>query len=103
VLAALAPNTPLRDKLVEIAPTTIPNAVTSAVHDRMPVILERDSYDLWLDPGMRDAGTACEMLKPYDVRLMRCYPISTRINHVGNDDEECSAPIELTESQSHLF
>ena len=31
--------------------TTTPNAVTSAVHDRMPVILDPDSYDLWLDPG----------------------------------------------------
>jgi hypothetical protein len=26
------------------------------------------------------------MLKPYDARLMRCYPISTRINHVANDE-----------------
>src|SRR5215471_6853266 len=31
--------------------TTIPNAVTARVHDRMPVILDRDDYDLWLDPG----------------------------------------------------
>jgi putative SOS response-associated peptidase YedK len=31
--------------------TTTPNAVTSAVHDRMPVILDPDNYDLWLDPG----------------------------------------------------
>jgi putative SOS response-associated peptidase YedK len=38
--------------------TTTPNAVTSAVHDRMPVILDPDSYDLWLDPGMRDASAA---------------------------------------------
>jgi putative SOS response-associated peptidase YedK len=30
--------------------TTTPNAVTSGVHDRMPVILDSDSYDLWLDP-----------------------------------------------------
>jgi putative SOS response-associated peptidase YedK len=29
--------------------TTTPNAVTATVHDRMPVILERESYDLWLD------------------------------------------------------
>ena len=29
-------------------------------------------------------------MKPYDARLMRCYPVSTRINHVANDDEECS-------------
>ena len=31
--------------------TTTPNAVTSAVHDRMPVILDPDYYDLSLDPG----------------------------------------------------
>jgi putative SOS response-associated peptidase YedK len=83
--------------------TTTPNAVTSRVHDRMPVILDPDSYDLWLDPGMKDVATASEMLKPYDARLMRCYPISTRINHVANDDEECSAPVELVQVQNRLF
>ena len=66
--------------------TTTPNAVTSAVHDRMPVILDPDSYDLWLDPGMQDAITVSDMLKPCDAQLMRRYPISTRINHVVNDD-----------------
>ena len=30
------------------------------------------------------------ILKPYDPRLMGCYPVSTRINHVANDDEDCS-------------
>jgi putative SOS response-associated peptidase YedK len=45
--------------------TTAPNAVTSPVHDRMPVILDPDGYDLWLDPGMRDAGAASELLKPF--------------------------------------
>jgi putative SOS response-associated peptidase YedK len=82
--------------------TTTPNAVTSSVHDRMPVILDPDSYDLWLDPGMREVAAASELLKPYDAR-MRCYPVSTRINHVANDDEECSVPVELTETQSGLF
>jgi putative SOS response-associated peptidase YedK len=66
--------------------TTTPNAVTSAVHDRMPVILDPDGYDLRLDLGMRDVDTASELLKPYDARLMRCYPVSARINHVANDD-----------------
>jgi len=56
--------------------TTTPNIVTSAVHDRMPVILDPDSYDLWLDPGMRDVTAASELLKPYDARLMRCYPVA---------------------------
>jgi putative SOS response-associated peptidase YedK len=83
--------------------TTTPNAVISAVHDRMPVILDPGSYDLWLDPGMRDVAAASELLKPYDSRLMRCYPVSTRINHVANDDEECSRPVEITEAQNRLF
>jgi putative SOS response-associated peptidase YedK len=54
--------------------TTTPNAVTSPVHDRMPVILAPDSYDLWLDPGMRDVSVASDLLKPYDARAMRCLP-----------------------------
>lgn len=83
--------------------TTIPNSVTGAVHDRMPVILDRESYDLWLDPGMTDAQVVAELLKPYDARLMRCYPISSRVNHVGNDDAECSRPVVLADTQNRLF
>jgi putative SOS response-associated peptidase YedK len=83
--------------------TTTPNAVTAAVHDRMPVILEPDNYGLWLDPGMRDVPVASELLKPYDARLMRCYPVSTRINQVANDDAECCRPVELAQIQDRLF
>ena len=83
--------------------TTTPNAVTSAVHDRMPVILDPDAYDLWLDPGMQNVAAISELLKPYDARSMRCYPVSTRVNSVSNDDLECSRPVELVEAQDRLF
>jgi putative SOS response-associated peptidase YedK len=84
--------------------TTTPNSVTSAVHDRMPVILDRDNYDLWLDPGFTDVDAACELLEPYEARLMRCYPVSTRINHAANDDPECGKPIQLdAPPQGQLF
>ena len=83
--------------------TTIANAVTSVAHDRMPVILERESYKRWLDPQMQDADAASEMLRPCEARFMRCYPVSTRINYVSNDDEECSRPVELVELQQPLF
>jgi putative SOS response-associated peptidase YedK len=69
----------------------------------MPVILDPDSYDIWLDPGMTNVAAASELLKPCDARLVRCYPVSTRINRVVNDDEECCAPVELPESQDRLF
>jgi putative SOS response-associated peptidase YedK len=83
--------------------TTVPNAVTANIHDRMPVILDRESYDLWLDPGMQDVAAISELLKPYDPRLMRCCPVSTRINNVANDDEECSRPVVVLETQDRLF
>jgi putative SOS response-associated peptidase YedK len=52
---------------------------------------------------MRDVNAASELLKPCDARLMRCYPVSTRINHVANDDEECSRPVEIAQPQNLLF
>jgi putative SOS response-associated peptidase YedK len=83
--------------------TTSPNAVAAAVHDRMPVILDPSSYDLWLDPGMQNVVAISELLKPHDARLMRCYPVSSRLNHVTNDDADCSRPVELVETQDRLF
>jgi SOS response associated peptidase (SRAP) len=83
--------------------TTHPNAVTSPVHDRMPVILNADGYDAWLDPGLQDVNAVSEILKPHDARLMRCYPVSARVNRVANDDEGCSAPVEVIPAQDRLF
>ena len=83
--------------------TTISNAVTSAVHDRMPVILGAESYDLWLDPGMKDVLEVSELLKPFAGDYMRCYPVSSRVNHVANDDEDCSRPVEPSDEQGGLF
>jgi putative SOS response-associated peptidase YedK len=84
--------------------TTTPNVVTSAVHDRMPVILDPSNYDVWLDPGFSDTAAVSELLRPYDARLMRSYPVSARVNHVANDDAGCSARVDTAEPhQAQLF
>lgn len=83
--------------------TTTSNTLTREVHDRMPVILDPATYDLWLDPGMRVVDEASELLRPFDARLMRCYPVSDRINHVAQDDEECARLVRLAEVQDCLF
>ena len=84
--------------------TTMPNALTSAIHDRMPVILDKSDYDLWLDPGMTKGENVTGLLKPYDARLMRLYPVSNRVNQVQNDDADCAAPITLkSPPQGQLF
>jgi putative SOS response-associated peptidase YedK len=77
--------------------TTTPNMLTSDVHDRMPVILRSDDYDLWLDPGFTDHSGIAELLKPYDAHLMKRFPVSTRVNGVRNDDSQCAQPVELPE------
>jgi len=74
--------------------TTTSNALLADVHDRMPVILSPEHYDLWLDPGFRRVDALKEMLNPFDATLMRRYAVSTRVNFVKNDDPECAASLE---------
>lgn len=73
--------------------TTTPNELTHDVHDRMPVILERDVYDLWLDPGFTKVEELHPLLKPYASGAMRRYRVSSRVNQVKNDDAECAAEV----------
>ena len=73
--------------------TTDANPLLKDIHDRMPVIIEKDDYDLWLDPGMTDTATVAELLRPFVARLMRCYPVGNRVNHVQNDDAECGCAV----------
>ena len=80
------------------------NQLLADVHDRMPVILSPESYDLWLNPGFRDVAAAAEGLTPFDADLMRRYAVSERVNIVTNDDPECSEPREPPpEAQAALF
>jgi putative SOS response-associated peptidase YedK len=83
--------------------TTKPNAVTAEVHDRMPVILMPEDYDLWLDPGVTDPARVKDLLHPCEARLMRKFPVSTRVNSVKNDDAECAAEISRSKAATLLF
>ncbi|MGH9521036.1 MAG: SOS response-associated peptidase [Terriglobales bacterium] len=74
--------------------TTSANDLVRDVHYRMPVILPPESFDLWLDPGFTNREGIVELLKPFAAGAMKKYPISTRVNSVKNDDEECAARVE---------
>jgi putative SOS response-associated peptidase YedK len=85
--------------------TTSPNPLLADIHDRMPVILSPDNYDLWLDPAFQDTRSVSQMLKPFDPVLMKRYPVSMRVNLVQNDDADCAKQVELDASpiQAQLF
>jgi putative SOS response-associated peptidase YedK len=68
-----------------------PNPLAAAVHDRMPVILDPEDYDRWLDP----AATVEELralLRPFPAERMQAYEVSRAVNSVKNDTEECIEP-----------
>ncbi|UII57563.1 SOS response-associated peptidase [Cytobacillus spongiae] len=69
--------------------TTTPNEVTEEIHDRMPVILPADTYDLWLDPKNEDVTMLKSLLTPYPAEQMIKYPVSTLINSPKNDQIDC--------------
>lgn len=65
--------------------TTYPNKLAQTIHDRMPVILPPDAYDIWLDPNISDQELLYSFLKPYPEDQMEVYPVSTLVNSPKND------------------
>jgi putative SOS response-associated peptidase YedK len=60
--------------------TTEANEVLRPVHDRMPVILHPDDYELWLDGDPRKLDLVKEMLRPYPAEEMTGYPVGVSVN-----------------------
>ena len=71
--------------------TTDANALTSKIHERMPVILEPDDYDLWLDLELNARDPLIRLLKSYDADEMVSDPVSTYVNNPTHDDPKCVA------------
>ena len=84
--------------------TTGPNSVVADLHDRMPVVVAPDKYDLWLDPDVIDFEAIRGILKPYDANLMRRYPVSMKLNNSRIDNAESASPVVLdAPTQAKLF
>jgi putative SOS response-associated peptidase YedK len=73
--------------------TTTPNDLIGQIHNRMPVILAPEDYDLWLDPSMQEVERLPSVLPPYPSEEMTAYPVSTRVNNPANDSPECLEPV----------
>jgi putative SOS response-associated peptidase YedK len=72
--------------------TTTANELVAPVHDRMPVILPRESEDAWLDRGVA-VEEALALLQPYPSELMHAADASMLVNSVKNDDERLLDPL----------
>lgn len=72
--------------------TTKPNELIAPIHNRMPVIIEEEDYDLWLHPEP-NPELGLHLLRPYPAEKMTAYPVSTLVNNPRNETPECIQPI----------
>ncbi len=73
--------------------TTTPNSLVADMHDRMPVIVTPDNYEVWLDPDVNEFATIRDILRPYDAAQMRRYPVRTKLNNSRNEGADTAAPV----------
>ena len=73
--------------------TTRANDLVAPVHDRMPVVLPDDAWDVWLDPRAHDARALQHLLEPAPAEWFEVYEVSRRVNKPENNDAELLRPV----------
>ncbi len=73
--------------------TTAPNDLMSALHNRMPVILDKSDYAEWLDPAPRAPDSLAHLIKPFPAEKMAAHAVSTLVNIPVNDSPACILPL----------
>jgi putative SOS response-associated peptidase YedK len=72
--------------------TTGANRTLAALHDRMPVFVPKEAFDLWLDCANVEADIAAALIRPADDVLLEVYPVSIAVNRVANDSKTLIVP-----------
>jgi putative SOS response-associated peptidase YedK len=65
--------------------TCAPNGLLALIHDRMPVILDREQEQRWLDARVQEVGT---LLRPYPDARMSLTPVSNAVNDAKRDSPD---------------
>ncbi len=69
------------------------------IHDRMPLMLEPDAYDAWLDPTSHDRDRLLDLLEPAAPGRLEAFPVSTLVTNVQNNGPELVEPLPLPRSR----
>ena len=68
------------------------------IHDRMPLMVERDRWAAWLDPATTGKDDLLPLLVPAAPGRLEAFPVSTLVSNVRNNGPELVEPIPLEES-----
>ena len=63
------------------------------IHDRMPLLVDRENYTAWLDPAPGDRDLLAGMLVPAAPGRLEAYPVSTLVSNVRNNGPELVEPL----------
>lgn len=69
--------------------TTQANPFMQEIHERMPVILTKETEKIWLNINNKDISQILSCLNPYDNQQMSSYKVSSYVNSSLHDDENC--------------
>ena len=72
--------------------TTVANRELAALHERMPVVVPPEAFDLWLDCGKVDAMTATALIAPAREGVLEAYEVSPAVNRHDNDGPQLIEP-----------
>lgn len=67
------------------------------IHDRMPLLVERERYSAWLDPTLDDPDQLRGLLVPAAPGRLTAYPVSKEVNSVRNNSAHLVDPVPVDE------
>lgn len=72
--------------------TMAANSLVKKLHDRMPVILHRAEFEVWLDRDIDDVNRLTELFHPYPSDQLEMYVVASDVNSPTNDSPGCIIP-----------
>ena len=78
--------------------TTPANQVTSAVHDRMPVIFDTQDALRWLDPELEDGAEINSLIRAAPNDWWSLTEVNSHVNNARNEGAKCLEPVAANNS-----
>ncbi len=82
--------------------TTVPNTIVGKYHERMPVILEKEEEDIWLNSDIDEVSQLRTLLKPFPNDKLEEWEVGAKARNPRNDYSKVIEPVK-TSKQRSLF
>jgi putative SOS response-associated peptidase YedK len=69
------------------------NAFMQTIHSRMPVVLDIERANAWLEPGERGPTELLALLEPSPPEIWSAHPVAPRVGNARFDDPALIAPV----------